>query len=60
MKVKNCARRTHEFKRSHQWPKHSPPETGRREVPDSITGRAYRPGPSEFYAIFFKNLINTD
>ena len=43
----------------HQWLSGSVLQTGRREVPGSITDRACRPSCSEFSEIFSEILVNT-
>ena len=42
----------------HQWPSDSELKAGRREVPDSILGRACRPSRSELSVVFSKNRVN--
>ena len=43
----------------HQWLRGSALKTGRREVPDSIPGRACRSSRSEFSVVFSETRLNT-
>ena len=43
----------------HQWLTDSALKIGRREVPDSILGRACRPTRSEFPVVFSETRLNT-
>ena len=44
--------------RLYQWPSGSVLKTGRREVPGSIPGSAYRPSRSEFFMFFSETRLN--
>ena len=41
----------------HHWPSDSALKVGRRDVPGSIPGRAWRPSRSEFSVFFLRNLL---